>query len=189
MVYIGFDLCPRLKSLRERRLHIPPSMRVPDEIESIVEQDVSRRQLNTGWDDLIRVAASIEGGWTSAVLALERFGSAARADPIHKAGTALGKLLRTMFLCDYVSNPIFRRAVLRILHHGEAVHTLQRVIHFGGISAAHGRARIESELLRHIAPNHSQGINLRGELNFPIARYSQRLIPDRFDRKEKASTS
>ena len=35
---LGFDLCPRLKSLRERRLHIPPGMRVPDEIESIVER-------------------------------------------------------------------------------------------------------------------------------------------------------
>jgi TnpA family transposase len=60
------------------------------------------------------------------VLALTRLGSAARADPIHQAGTALGKLLRTLFLCDYLSNELFRREVLRILNRGESVHTLQK---------------------------------------------------------------
>jgi Tn3 transposase DDE domain len=50
----------------------------------------------------------------------------------------LGKLLRTLFLCDFMSNEVFRREVLRILNHGESVHTLQRAIHFGSIAAARG---------------------------------------------------
>jgi TnpA family transposase len=75
---------------------------VPHVLERVVDRDVSIRQLDLGWDQLIRVTASIDGGWTSAVLALERFGAAARADPIHKAGSALGKLLRSLFLCDYL---------------------------------------------------------------------------------------
>jgi TnpA family transposase len=82
-----------LSHLRDRRLHLPREVSVPEVLEGIVERDVSLRQLDTGWDQLMRVAASIDGGWTSAVLALERFGAAARADPIHKAGSALGKLL------------------------------------------------------------------------------------------------
>jgi TnpA family transposase len=124
---LGFDLCPRLSHLRDRRLHIPREVSVPHVLERVVDRDVSLCQLDMGWDQLIRVTASMDGGWTSAVLALERFGAAARADPIHKAGNALGKLLRSLFLCDYLSNPAFRREVLRILNHGESVHTLQRV--------------------------------------------------------------
>ena len=89
------------------------------------------------------MTASIEGGWTSAVLALTRFGAAARADPIHKAGSALGKLLRSLFLCDYLSNEGFRREILRILNRGESVHTLQRIIHFGSITATRGRRHEE----------------------------------------------
>jgi TnpA family transposase len=89
------------------------------------------------------VTASIEGGWTSAVLALTRFGAAARADPIQKAGSALGKLLRSLFLCDYLSNEGFRREILRILNRGESVHTLQRIIHYGSIAAARGRRHEE----------------------------------------------
>jgi TnpA family transposase len=140
---LGFDLCPRLSHLRDRRLHVPRDLSIPPALEAVVELDVSLPHIEAGWDQLIRVAASIEGGWTSAVLALTRFGSAARADPIHQAGSALGKLLRTLFLCDYLSNELFRREVLRILNRGESVHTLQRVIHFGSIAASRGRRREE----------------------------------------------
>jgi TnpA family transposase len=140
---LSLDLCPRLSHLRDRRLHVPRGLSVPAVLAPVVEPDVSLPQVEAGWDQLIRVAASIEGGWTSAVLALTRFGAASRADPIHKAGSALGQLLRTLFLCDFMSNEVFRREVLRILNHGESVHTLQRAIHFGSIAAARGRRREE----------------------------------------------
>jgi len=140
---LGFDLCPRLSHLRDRRLHVPREVSVPAVLKPVVDPDVSLQQIEAGWDQLIRVTASIEGGWTSAVLALTRFGAAARADPIHKAGSALEKLFRSLFLCDYLSNEVFRREILRSLNRGESVHTLQRVIHCGSIAAARGRRHEE----------------------------------------------
>ena len=140
---LGFDLCPRLKNLRDRRLHVPRDMNVPPELETITRADVSLKGIEAGWDELVRVVASIQTGWTSAPLALERFGSASRADPVQKAGTALGQLTRTLFLCDYATLALFRRELLRILDHGELVHTLQRAIHFGSIAAARGGRREE----------------------------------------------
>ena len=133
-----YALCPRLSHLRDRRLHVPRDIAVPAALHPVVDPDVSLSQVEASWDHLIRVTASIEGGWLSAVLALTRFGAAARADPIHKAGNALGKLLRSLFLCDYLSNEGFRREILRILNRGESVHTLQRIIHSGSIAAARG---------------------------------------------------
>ena len=140
---LGFDLCPRLSHLRDRRLHVPREVSVPAVLKPVVDPDVSLHQVEASWDQLIRVTASIEGGWTSAVLALTRFGAAARADPIHKAGSALGKLFRSLFLCDYLSNEVFRREILLILNRGESVHTLQRVMHCGSIAAARGRRHEE----------------------------------------------
>jgi len=106
---LGLDLWPRLSHLRDRRLHVPRGLSVPAVLAPVVEPDVSLPQVEAAWDQLIRVAASIEGGWTSAVLALTRFGAASRADPMHKAGSALGKLLRTLFLCNFMSNEVFGR--------------------------------------------------------------------------------
>lgn len=136
---LGFDLCPRLKNLRERKLFVPAEMAVPKVLAPVIDRDVSLRAIRSGWDELIRVAASIETGTVSAVLALERFGSAAQGDKTHRAGTHLGRLIRTVYLCDYFSNPVFRRELHRILNHGESVHALERAIYVGRVSPARGR--------------------------------------------------
>jgi TnpA family transposase len=85
----------------------------------------------------------VEAGTLSGLLALERFGADSRADPIHKCGSALGRLFLTVFLCDFVSNESFRRELLRILDRGEATHRLLWAIHYGNITAARGRRREE----------------------------------------------
>ena len=61
------------------------------------------------------------------------------AYPLYEAGDELGKLLRSLYLCDFLSNPAFRGDILDLLNQGEAVHSLQRAIHNGGITAKHGR--------------------------------------------------
>jgi TnpA family transposase len=139
----GFDLCPRLKGLRHQKLHVPKGVEIPPILQSIVVPDITLQPIESGWDSFVRVVASIEGGWTSGVLALERFGADSRADPIHKCGTTLGKLFLTLFLCDFISNETFRRELLRILSRGESTHTLMRAIHYGAITAARGRRREE----------------------------------------------
>ena len=59
-----------------------------------------------------RLASSVREGWCPATEALERFGVAARGDLVHTAGDALGKLLRTLYLCDYLGSPALRRGYL-----------------------------------------------------------------------------
>jgi TnpA family transposase len=136
---VGFDLCPRLARLRRRKLYLPKGLEVPPTLQPVVAETVSRRAIGRGWDGLLRLVTSIRHGWCSATEALDRFGSAARGDPVHASGDALGKLLRTLYLCDYLSNPVFRTEILDLLNQGEAVHSLQRAIHNGLITAKRGR--------------------------------------------------
>ena len=138
--FVGFDLCPRLARLKKRRLYLPRGLGVPPILQPIVAETVSRRAISRGWDGLLRLGASVKHGWYPATEALDRFGSAAAGDPVYEAGDALGKLLRTLYLCDYLSNPIFRGDILDLLNQSEAVHSLQRAIHNGGITAKHGRS-------------------------------------------------
>ena len=65
-----------------------------------------------GWDDLVRLVASIRAGKVSAAHAIHRLGSAAIGDPLHHAADHLGGLLRTLFLCDYLTITDFRREIL-----------------------------------------------------------------------------
>ena len=115
---VGFDLCPRLARLKRRRLYLPRGLDVPPILQPIVAETVSRRAISRGWDGLLRLGASVKHGWYPATEALDRFGSAAAGDPVHEAGDEMGKLLRTLYLCDYLSNPVFRTDVLDLLNPG-----------------------------------------------------------------------
>lgn len=135
----GYDLCPRLYSLRDRRLHVPRGIAVPMALRPLVQPDVSLEAIEAGWDELLRVVATIEHGWRSATEVLEQFGSSARGDCIHRAGHALGQLIRTVYLCDYFALRDFRRSVHQVLNRGESVHALQRQICAQALPARRGR--------------------------------------------------
>ncbi len=140
---LGFDLCPRLRDLRERKLFVPRGWPVPESVEGVTVRRVSVKAIERGWDDLVRLAASIRAGKVSAVHAIHRLGSAAVGDPLHRAAEHLGRLLRTLFLCDYLTIPDYRREIHTLLNRGESVHQLQRAIHGGQVAPERGRRRQE----------------------------------------------
>jgi hypothetical protein len=79
--FVGVDLCPRLKSFRDRRLHIPRGgrVKVPDVLKPVCLADVSLAAIIDGWSDMSAIANAGAGGRLSAVLACERHGTAAAA--------------------------------------------------------------------------------------------------------------
>lgn len=140
---LGFDLCPQLRNLSERRLFVPRRMDVPDELVAATLSDVSERAIVKGWDELLRLVASIRTGRVSPKFVLEKMGSAAQGDPLHKAADQLGRLLRSLYLCDFFSNPDFRREIHTLLNRGESVHQLQRAVFHGRVMPERGRRRDE----------------------------------------------
>lgn len=136
---LRFDLCPRVRDLSERKLYVPRGMEVPAELEPIVVKTVSLRSVRRQWDEMLRVLASIASGRVQASVILDRFGTAAKGDPLYRAMDQLGKLLRTNFLCDYLSSAAFRGEIRRVLNRGESVHALQRIVFSGKVSHARGR--------------------------------------------------
>ena len=139
--FVGVDLCPRLKSFRDRRLHIPRGgrVKVPDVLKPVCLADVSLPAIIEGWSDMSDIADAVVGGRLSAVLACERHGTAARGQKGYRAGHELGLLLRTLHQCDTLSIPDFRRATLRLLNDNERTHTLQRQIRRAGSRSQRGR--------------------------------------------------
>ncbi len=136
---LGFDLCPRLKELKQRHLFVPRGTKVPEEIKAVCEANIDIALIEKHWDSLVHLTASVMSGHASAVAALARFGSAAQGDPIYDAGVQLGRLLRTAFLADYFVKDPFRNELRRVLNRGEAVNALKRAIYTGRISPAQAK--------------------------------------------------
>jgi len=142
---LGFDLCPRLRELAQRRLFLPRGTVVPDALAKVCSAHVDTKAIEVHWDSLVHLAASVMSGHASAVTVLARLGSAARGDPLHDAGVQLGKLLRTAFLTDYFINETFRRELRRVLNRGEAVNALKRAIYSGRVAPMQARRSDEMQ--------------------------------------------
>lgn len=140
----GIDVCPRLKSFRDRRMHVPRggAIKIPQALHGVCLADVSVQSIIDGWSEFCAVADAVAAWRLSAVLACERHGSAARGQKAYRAGHALGLLLRTLRLCDTLTIPDFRRQTLRLLNHNEWTHILQRQIRRAGSRSRRGR-RVE----------------------------------------------
>jgi TnpA family transposase len=135
----GIDLCPRLRSFKGRRLHIPRGrhIEVPESLKNVCIADVSLETITIGWTQLSKIADAVAAGRISAVLACERYGCASRGEKAYKAGRGLGLLLRTLHQCDTLSIPEFRRETLRLLNHNERTH--KRQIRRAGTTSRRGR--------------------------------------------------
>jgi TnpA family transposase len=132
---LGFDLCPRLKALKDRHLFLPRGTAIPESVREICSASVDLERIRSHWDDTVHLIASVHAGHTSAVYVTARYGSASRGDPLYEAVVHLGRLLRTVFLCDYFLNDAFRRELLRVLNRGEAVNALKRAIYTGRVAS------------------------------------------------------
>jgi len=149
---LGFDLCVRLRQLSERKMFMAWGTAPPESLERLVVGKVSLRKIRAGWMELLRLIASIRQGRLTAAEAIARLGSAARGDPVHAAADELGKLLRTVFLCDYFTIPEFRREMHALLNRGESIHQLQRAVYHGRVGVSRGRRADE---LRAISTSHT----------------------------------
>ena len=144
---LGFDLCARPSGLADRKLYLPRGFAIPEALTKVCRATIAPGTINRGYDGFLRVAASLHHGWCSATWLLERFGSAAKGDPVFETGSAIGALTRTVHLCNYLSNEPFRRTIHALLAQGEAVHTLQRAIHNGPFGAMQGRSGEELDAI------------------------------------------
>jgi TnpA family transposase len=58
----GFDLCPRVHNMADRKLHVLRGMKIPKSIADHVIEDVSLNSIREHWSSLLRLVATFEEG-------------------------------------------------------------------------------------------------------------------------------
>jgi TnpA family transposase len=139
---LGFRFAPRLRDLSERRLF--RMRRNLDEYPHIKPLFFGRqgrsRLINTriireSWADVLRLAASVENGVLPASRALRKLSTHHPESRLYKALREVGRIDKTLFLLDYISDLALQRRVLVGLNKGESYQALARslVIALGGV--------------------------------------------------------
>ncbi len=125
---LGFQFSPRIPDLKHRRLY---SIRKPSSysaLEPMIAGAINIALLRAHWSDILRVAASIRTGAVTASLIMRQLAAYPRQNGVAAALRELGRLERTLFTLDWISDPDLRRGTGQELNKGEARNSLARAV-------------------------------------------------------------
>jgi len=106
---LGFDLLPRIRNWHDLIFYRPDAQTRYRHIDTLFDHHcIDWNLIQTHWPDLMRTVISIPEGHLSSVTLLRRLGHDSRKNRLYRAFRELGRVLRTIVLLRYLSDPGLR---------------------------------------------------------------------------------
>ncbi len=141
---VGKQLSPRIRDLGKIALcRTGPNAQFVDRYPyagPLLTRRLNTDLIHASWDDLLRVAASVKNGHTTAALVVGKLCSSKRQkNTLTSAIKEWGALRRTIFSARYLADETLRRRIARQLNKGENVHAFKRRLAYAGEGAIRRR--------------------------------------------------
>lgn len=127
MHLLGFRFAPRIRDLAETKLYVPKGTGYST-LKPMIGGMLRIDHVRTQWDELLRLAASIQTGTVTASLMLRKLGSYPRQNGLALALRELGRIERTLFILDYLMDIDLRHRIQAGLNKGESRNALSRAV-------------------------------------------------------------
>ncbi len=129
---LGFELLPRIRNWHDLIFYRPDRHTRYRHIESLFgPHSIDWGLIEAHWPDLLRTVVSIRAGRISSVTLLRRLGNDSRKNRLYRAFRELGRVLRTIVLLRYLSDPALRETITAITNRVEAFHGFAGWLAFG----------------------------------------------------------
>jgi TnpA family transposase len=138
----GKRLCPRIRGLHRQWIYRIDSHRDYGPLAPIVSHTKRTLHLDwiiAHWDRMGQFFASFAAGHTTASVGLKRLLACGPRNHFYRAVRELGRVYKTLFILEYLTDPALRRRVRRGLLKGEQLHALARQVHYGKQGQTDGR--------------------------------------------------
>ena len=128
---LGYQFSPRLADIGEARF-----WRLDPTADYGVLNTIARSRVNTdlirrNWDDILRVAGSLQQGTVSASELMRSILRSKHPSTLTRAIGALGRIPRTLYMLSYIDDEQYRRRILTQLNRGEGRHSVARAVFHG----------------------------------------------------------
>ena len=108
---LGIKLMPRIRNIKDLNFYKPDRQRVLQHIESLFGDPINWGLIEKHYADMMRIAMSVKAGKMTASTILRRFGTRNRKNKIYFAFRELGRVVRTLFLLEYITDSGLRRTI------------------------------------------------------------------------------
>jgi len=140
MHLLGFHFAPRIRDLGDTKLYIPKGDAAYDALKPMIGGTLNIKHVHAHWDDILRLATSIQQGTVTASLMLRKLGSYPHQNGLAVALRELGRIERTLFILDWLQSVELRRRVHAGLNKGEARNALARAVFFNRLGEIRDRS-------------------------------------------------
>jgi TnpA family transposase len=128
---LGIKLMPRIRNWKDL-LFFRPSEAGFRHIDSLFSQSVNWAVIERHWEHLMQVVLSIHTGKISSVMLLRKLGYASEKDKIFLVAQEVGRVVRTMYLLEWINNSKLRREVTATTNIIESYNAFAKWLSFGG---------------------------------------------------------
>jgi TnpA family transposase len=122
---LGFRFAPRLRDLSDRRLYV-----VDRRADLLIGGGINFRRIEENWDETLRMTALIRAGTVAPSVLMRRLAAYPRQNALARALREIGRLERTLFILEWISDLALRRRSNAGLNKGEARNSLARAPFF-----------------------------------------------------------
>ena len=127
---LGFRFAPRIRDLADRRLYVVDRRAAYAALTPMIGGTVVFGAVGQNWDEILRLAASIKAGTVAPSALMRRLAAYPKQNALAKTLREIGRLERTLFTLDWISDPALRRRTNVGLNKGEARNALARAMFF-----------------------------------------------------------
>ena len=149
----GFRFAPRIRDLADRRLYVADARATYKSLAPTIGGAIDFRVIGENWDETLRLAASIKAGTVAPSILMRRLSAYPKQNALAKTLREMGRLERTLFTLDWISDPALRRRTNAGLNKGEARNALARAVFFHRLGEIRDRT-LENQRCR------ASGLNL-----------------------------
>ena len=110
---LGFELLPRLKAIHAQKLYRPEAGD-PDaypNLQLVLTRPINWALIREQYDEMVKYATALRLGTAETEAILRRFTRNNPQHPTYRALAELGKALKTIFLCRYLTSEALRREI------------------------------------------------------------------------------
>jgi TnpA family transposase len=138
---LGFRFAPRIRDLADRRLYAFVPAAVRPELAPMIAGRPDEGLIRAHWPDILRLAASMVAGSVVPSHILRKLAAYPRRNGLALALREVGRVERTLFILDWLTDGDLQRRARIGLNKGEAHHSLKRALFFNRLGELRDRTR------------------------------------------------
>ena len=130
---LHFELAPRLKAIARQKLYLPDAAikEQLDQLIPVLTRTIKWELIEQQYDEMVKYTAALRHKTADPEVILRRFTRSNVKHPTYQALMELGKAVKTIFLCRYLSSEPFRREIHTGLNVVENWNSANSFIFFG----------------------------------------------------------